>query len=361
MQSPFKLIKTYASFVKLAHTVFALPFAFVGMAAAYAVPTGFLYVLPGPDGTPPMPGSFDQHVPFYWSLLLIIVACMIGARSFAMAVNRILDRRIDALNPRTARRELPSGAMTLPQAWIFALVMAALYFGACRVHGPVVLALSPIPIVLMLLYPLTKRFTALCHVALGISLGLAPIGAWVAVRGLVDDPASFAGFAALLGETHKPAAGWSQVALGWNAVIEPAPWLLGAAVALWVAGFDIIYALQDDEFDRAHKLHSIPAKLGRRGALWVSRAMHTASAALFFAFIYVLLNPPPLGGMEVASYTQLAPWVWAAPCVMLAGMIYQHSLVKAQDLSRVDMAFFTVNGVVSVVFGLVFVLAWNLA
>lgn len=360
MHSPFKLIKTYASFVKLAHTVFALPFAFVGMAAAYAVPTGFLYVFPGPDGTP-MPGSFDLHVPFYWALLLIIVACMVGARSFAMAINRILDRRIDALNPRTAGRELPAGAMTLPQAWVFALLMAALYFGACWIHGPVVLVLSPVPIALMLLYPLTKRFTWLCHLALGVSLGLAPIGAWVAVRGLVDDPATFTSLAELLGERHLPPAGWSQVALGWSAVTEPAPWLLGGAVALWVAGFDIIYALQDDEFDRAHRLQSIPARLGRRGALWVSRVMHAASAALFFAFIYVLLTPAPVGGMDTRQYIQLADWVWVAPCVMLAGMIYQHTLVKPHDLSRVNMAFFTVNGVVSVIFGVIFLLAWLLA
>jgi 4-hydroxybenzoate polyprenyltransferase len=128
---------------------------------------------------------------------------------------------------------------------------------------------------------------------------------------------------------------------------------------LWVAGFDVIYALQDDEFDRANRLHSIPARFGRRGALWISRGMHAISAGLFFAFVWVLLNPAPLGnGMDVSQYSELAPWLWAAPCVMLAGMIYQHSLVKPHDLSRVNLAFFTVNGVISVVFGVVFVAAW---
>ena len=141
---------------------------------------------------------------------------------------------------------------------------------------------------------------------------------------------------------------------------ELLPWLLGGAVALWVAGFDVIYALQDAEFDREHKLKSIPARFGRPGALWISRVMHLLSAGLFFAFVWVLLHPSPTGGMDTRQYTEIASWVWAAPCVMLGGMIYQHSLVKPNDLSRVNLAFFTVNGVISVVFGLIFLLAWLL-
>lgn len=129
---------------------------------------------------------------------------------------------------------------------------------------------------------------------------------------------------------------------------------------LWVAGFDVIYALQDDEFDREHRLKSIPARFGRTGALWISRGMHLISAALFFAFVWLLLNPAPVGGMDTRQYTEIAAWVWAAPCVMLVGMLYQHSLVKPNDLSRVNLAFFTVNGVISVVFGLIFLLAWLL-
>jgi 4-hydroxybenzoate polyprenyltransferase len=146
--------------------------------------------------------------------------------------------------------------------------------------------------------------------------------------------------------------------IGWNAVAEPLPWLLGGAVALWVAGFDVIYALQDDEFDRANRLHSIPAKFGRSGALWISRAMHAGSAALFFAFVWVLTHPAAVGGMDTRQYTEIAEWVWIAPCIMLAGMIYQHSLVRADDLRRVNLAFFTVNGVISVAFGAVFLAAW---
>jgi 4-hydroxybenzoate polyprenyltransferase len=364
MDSPIKLIKTYASFVKLAHTVFALPFALVGMMAAYSVPTGFLYILPGPDGVPPHPGSFDQHVPFSLLALAFILACMVGARSFAMAVNRIIDRRIDASNPRTATRELPAGRMSLAQAWLFASGMAVLYFVSCAALGDVVFLLSPIPILLMALYPLTKRFTWLCHLVLGASLGLAPVGAWVAVRSL-----------SMAYNTDEPfppeyVMGWGQWfgdaavqhGLGWSAVAEPLPWLLGGAVMLWVAGFDVIYALQDDEFDRANRLKSIPARFGRRSALWISRAMHVASAALFFAFTWLLLNPAPLrNGMDVTQYTQVAQWVWAAPCVMLAGMIYQHSLVRPDDLRRVNLAFFTVNGAISVAFGAVFAAAWLFA
>lgn len=368
MQSPIKLIKTYASFVKIAHTVFALPFALVGMMVAYAVPTSFVYVTPGPGNAGTTGGSFDQHVPFLWTVLLLILLCMVGARSFAMAVNRILDRKIDAKNPRTAVRELPSGTMSLTQAWLFAVAMAVLYFGACWILGPVVLWLSPVPIALMLLYPLTKRFTWLCHAVLGASLGLAPIGAWVAVRGLTSIHGKVAGsmtqLAEILGETPygegSPDLGWHSVALGWNAVSEPLPWLLGGAVMLWVAGFDVVYALQDDEFDRENKLHSIPAKFGRRGALWISRGMHVVGAMLFFAFTWMLTHPAPTGGMDTRQYTQIAEWVWAAPCVMLVGMIYQHSLVRADDLKRVNLAFFTVNGIISVVFGAVFLAAYLL-
>ncbi len=331
--------RTYASFVKLSHTVFALPFALASMAAAYAVPTQFIYVSQAP-GNLPRGGSFDQHVPFSWVTLLLILACMVGARSFAMAVNRILDRKIDALNPRTATREIPAGRLSLPAAWGFAFAAAAFYFGACfALDTEVVLKLSLVPIGLMTFYPLAKRFTALCHLVLGASLGLAPVGAWVAVR-------------------NSPVRG----SLGWAAVAELQPWLLGGAVMLWVAGFDVIYALQDDEFDRQQKLHSIPVALGRRRALWVSRLMHFASAALFFAFIYVLTHPVALAnGMDVTQYTQFANWVWVAPCVMVAGMAYQHSLVKTDDLSRVNMAFFTVNGVISVAFGVTFILAHLLA
>lgn len=359
--SPLALARTYASFVKLSHTVFALPFALAGLAAAYAVPTAFVYPRHVP-GMGPGLASFDQHMQFSWLLLGLILCCMVGARTFAMALNRIIDRRIDAINPRTQQRELPARRITLSQAWALATAAALLYFGACFTISPVVLWLSPIPITLMAIYPYMKRVSALCHVVLGASLGLAPIGAWVAVRAMSGD--SFES-----GDLFSASAGWRadllgmqtlSWGLGWDAVGELAPWLVGAGVALWVSGFDIIYALQDDEFDRANGLHSIPAAVGRKAALWISRAMHLGAAACFFGFIWLLTHPAAVGGMDTRQYTELANWVWAAPCVMLAGLVYQHSLVKPHDLTRVNMAFFTVNGVISVAFGVVFLAAWLL-
>ncbi|MBE7492234.1 MAG: UbiA family prenyltransferase [Planctomycetes bacterium] len=357
--SSLAIARTYASFVKLAHTVFALPFALVGMSAAYAVPTTFVYPRHVP-GMGPGTTSFDQHMQFSWLLLALILCCMVGARTFAMALNRIIDRRIDALNPRTMQRELPARRISLGQAWTLALAAAGLYFGACFTISPVVFWLSPVPILLMAVYPYMKRISALCHLVLGASLGLAPVGAWVAVRAMSSNTFDngelfFAGAGWRAGLFGQGPLAWG---LGWDAVGEPAPWVLGAGVMLWVAGFDIIYALQDDEFDRANRLHSIPAAVGRRAALWISRAMHLGAAACFFGCIWLLTHPAPVGGMDTRQYTQLADWVWAAPCVMLAGLVYQHSLVKPGDLSRVNMAFFTVNGVISVAFGAAFLAAW---
>lgn len=360
-------VRTYASFVKFSHTVFALPFAIAGMVAAYAVPTKFIYVSE-PPGDLSRVGGIDKHAPFSWLMLALILCCMVGARSFAMAVNRILDRRIDALNPRTAQREIPAGRLSLRAAWLFALASAALYFGACSLIGEVVLALSPIPVALMLLYPYTKRFTALCHLVLGASLGLAPVGAWVAVRAAMVYPFQFSD-----GSTGWRVPGMKSVVLsddfanhfygiGWSAVAELPPWLLGAAVMFWVAGFDVIYALQDDEFDRSNKLHSIPAALGRKKALSIAILMHLASFMLFFSFVSSLMNPAFVAyGQGFVTYTHLAKFVWAAPFVMFFGMIYQHILVKPNDLSRVNVAFFTVNGIISVIFGAIFVAAWLLA
>ena len=323
------VIGKYASFVKFAHTVFALPFAIVGFAAALSVPQrsisfeiGDLFSFAGGAGFPE----------FSWRVLGFVLLAMVGARSFAMALNRIIDRRIDARNDRTKVRELPSGKITLPQAWTFTLVFGGLYFFACANLGDVVLTLSPIPPALMVLYPFTKRFTAACHLLLGVTLGLAPVGAWVAVR---------AGGRPLIGDVEIPG-------LEWDSVTELLPWLLGAAVALWVAGFDVIYALQDDKFDRDHKLHSIPARFGREKALLIARGFHVVSAVLFFVFTWLAVK---------ASGGELSGLAWAAPALMALGMAYQHTLVKPRDLSRVDMAFFTVNGIVSVAFGLLFVIA----
>jgi len=362
---PANLLRTYASFVKLSHTVFALPFALVGLAAACAVPTAFVFPHHVPGMGPGLPG-FDQHMPWLWAMFVLVLLCMVSARTFAMALNRIIDRRIDALNPRTRDRELPARRMTLGQAWALTIAAALVYFGTCFVISPVVFWLSPAPIALMTIYPYMKRVSALCHVVLGASLGLAPVGAWVALRGLQwgdgEILGNFPHVSSLMGDDlHGAAAAGRIWPLGWAAVGEVIPWVLAAGVALWVAGFDIIYALQDDDFDRANHLHSIPAAVGRKPALWISRAMHLGAGACFFGFIWLLTHPAPVAGMDTRQYTHLASWVWAAPCVMLAGLVYQHSLVKAQDLSRVNMAFFTVNGVLSVLFGATFLAAWLLA
>jgi 4-hydroxybenzoate polyprenyltransferase len=311
-----RLIRTYASFVKFSHTVFALPFAIAAMAMAYAAGTGEPAV--GADlGWNRLPEPLE----FSWRTLGLILAVMVAARSFAMSVNRILDLPIDALNPRTATRELPSGRLSLPFAWAFVAAAATLYFGACWLLGEVVLWLSPVPVVAMVYYPYTKRFTWACHFVLGVCLGLAPVGAWVAVRAPL---------------------------LGWSAVTEPLPWVLGAAVAAWVAGFDIIYALQDDEFDRAHGLHSIPARFGRKFSLWLSLRLH----------YYVAIGC--LGGVHLALLGVMDNLSILAPVPMLAGIFWQHRLVKPDDLSRVNVAFFTVNGLISLTYGAIVVTAWLL-
>jgi len=365
MVAPVATLRNYASFVKLSHTVFALPFALVGMAAAHAVPTAFVFPRHVP-GMGPGLASFDQHMPFLWTMLALILICMVGARTFAMALNRIIDRRIDALNPRTAGRELPAGRISPAQAWALAAASAVLYFGACFAISPVVLWLSPIPIALMTIYPYMKRISALCHVVLGASLGLAPIGAWVAVRGLEWENGKLLGHfpvvSSLLGLDIYSAEFSGRIwPLGWGAVGELTPWVLGVGVALWVAGFDIIYALQDDEFDRANNLHSIPAAVGRKAALWISRTMHLCAAGCFFGFVWLLTHPAQVGSMDTRQYTEMAGWVWVSPCLVVAGLVYQHSLIKPQDLSRVNMAFFTVNGILSVLFGATFLAAWLLA
>lgn len=318
--------KTYANFVKFAHTIFALPFALAGYAVAHVVPLDIRDVRIG------------DYPAFDIEILGLVLLCMVGARSFAMGINRIVDRHIDAKNPRTAVREMPSGKMSLKAAWLFTLFMGGLYFGACALLGQVVLWLSPIPIALMVLYPYCKRFTSLCHLVLGACLGLAPVGAWVAVRS-----AWYIDYVLPGDDTQH------TFLYGWDAVPEPWAWVLGAAVMFWVAGFDVIYALQDDEFDREHKLHSIPAKFGRKRALLISRAMHVLSIAGFFVFAWMLTD-----GLHGPS---LPYWVYGAPATMAVGMLYQHSLVRHDDLKHVNLAFFTVNGVISVIFGAIVCLA----
>jgi len=272
----------FARLVKIEHTVFALPFAYVG---------AFLAV----DGTP------TGH-----DLLWITVA-MVGARSLAMALNRLIDAGIDARNPRTAKRELPSGQLSVVQVLLFCAVSLALFLAAVWQLNPLVRWLWPIPVIGFVVYPYLKRFTWLCHFWLGAVDGLAPVGAWVAITGR----------------------------LPWQA------WLLGAGVAFWVAGFDLFYALFDEEVDRREGLHSVVTRFGVRGAFLGARLSHAATVAC-------------LAGVGLGLTVGALYWLGV---VVVGGLLaYEHSLVRPNDLRRLDTAFFTMNGVISVVFA-VFVIA----
>jgi 4-hydroxybenzoate polyprenyltransferase len=277
-----RIARLYYRLVKFEHTIFALPFAYVG---------AFLAV----DG---IPSAHD---------LLWITLAMVGARSLAMALNRLIDARIDARNPRTSTREIPSGALTTPAVVAFCLAALALYLVAVWQLDPLVRWLSPIPVVAFVVYPYLKRFTWLCHLWLGAVDGLAPVGAWAAIKG------------------HLP----------WPA------WALGAAVAAWIAGFDLFYALFDVEIDREQGLHSWATRFGERGAFAGARALHLTTIALLVTAGI---------GLDVGVL------YWAGVAAVGALLLYEHSLVRPGDLRRLDTAFFTMNGVISVAF-FVFVLA----
>ena len=272
----------FARLVKIEHTVFALPFAYIG--ALLAV-----------DG---IPSAHD----FVW-----ITAAMVGARSLAMGLNRLIDREIDARNPRTAARELPTGLLSPSQVVVFCALALALYLVAVFQLAHIVRWLWPIPLAGFVAYPYLKRWTWLCHAWLGAVDGLAPVGGWVAVTGK----------------------------LPWEA------WLLGGAVAFWVAGFDLFYSLFDLDVDRAQGLHSVATRFGVRGAFFGARACHAATVALLCAV-----------GVGLGA----GWWYWGGVAAVAALLVYEHSLVRPDDLRRLDAAFFTVNGVISLVF-LAFVLA----
>jgi 4-hydroxybenzoate polyprenyltransferase len=266
-------IGLYGRMIRFSHSVFALPFAL--SSAVIAAGTGIS-----------------------WRQVAWILVAMVGARSAAMGFNRLADQRLDARNPRTAARELPRGALSRGEVWVFVVASAATLVVAAAMLNPLCLALSPVALLVVLGYSYTKRFTALSHVFLGLALAVAPMGAWLAIRGRFEAP----------------------------------PVVLGLAVLFWVAGFDTIYACQDEAFDRAEGLHSLPARLGTRRALVVARLSHVMAVALLAA-VYVLapLHPIYLAGVGVVA----------------ALLIYEHSLVRADDLSRIDAAFFTVNGWIS--------------
>jgi 4-hydroxybenzoate polyprenyltransferase len=269
-------VRTILEMIKFEHTIFALPFALTSaLLAADGMPSG--------------------------RVLLWILVAMIGARSSAMAFNRIADLHYDRLNPRTAERALPRGVLKIGDVWLFTMVSAAVFVLASKKLNPLAFTLSPIALIVILGYSYTKRFTSLSHLVLGLALGIAPVGAWIAVTGRLDF----------------------------------APMVLSAAVMFWTAGFDIIYTLQDLEFDREQGLFSIPKALGPARALLVSRIFHLATVGLLFWFGTLL----SLG---------VAYWIGVAFVGIL--LAYEQSLVKADDLSRVNVAFFNTNGLVSIGF-----------
>ncbi|MEI5986198.1 MULTISPECIES: UbiA-like polyprenyltransferase [Sphingobacterium] len=278
-------MKKYMSLVLFAHSIFALPFAIIGF---------FLAI-------------HTTNYQFEWKLFLLVLLCMVTARNAAMAFNRYLDRDIDALNPRTAVRDIPAGRIAPKQALLFTIINCLIFMLACYFINPMCLMLSPVALFVILFYSYMKRISPLCHIVLGIGLGLAPVGAYLAVTG------------------H------------FNIV----PIFYGLAVLTWVSGFDIIYALQDEEFDKANGLNSIPANFGAKNALRISEVLHILS------FIFVLL---PIWFMPTGIFYYIG--------VALYGLmlIYQHRIVSPTDLSRVDRAFMTANGIASVVFA-VFYLA----
>jgi len=261
--------------IKFEHTLFALPFALMGMMLAA--------------------GGWPA-----WRVVGWILVAMVGARSAAMGFNRLVDRRIDAANPRTATRALPAGLVTPGFVALFVAASLGLLLVAAWRLNPLCVQLVVVAIPVLLGYSYTKRFTWASHLVLGLALGGAPIGAWIAVTG----------------------------------ALAPTPFVLAAAVITWVAGFDVLYALQDERFDRERGLHSIPARFGTVGALWISGALHVATLALLVALARIY--PPGLGAYYGAGL---------AGCAVL--LAYQHAIVKPRDLSRLDVAFFTTNGLLS--------------
>ncbi len=283
-------VKNYLSLVKFSHTIFAMPFALIGFMLG-------------------VKHQADLHIPNEHLVLqlVLVLICMVSARSTAMAFNRYLDRHFDKLNPRTAIREIPAGIIKAEKALVFIIINAIVFIIATYFINPICFYLSPVALGVILFYSYTKRFTYLCHLVLGVGLSLAPIGAYLAVTG------SFA----LL------------------------PLLFSFAVIFWVSGFDVIYALQDIDFDNSQSLYSIPSYWGLQKALTMARVLHVFSAAFIIAAYFMGdFNFIYLGGMAV----------------FIGMLLYQHSIVKPHDLSKVNIAFMTANGIASIVFS-VFVIS----
>jgi 4-hydroxybenzoate polyprenyltransferase len=279
MTAALRSIKNYFSLVKFSHTVFAMPFALIGFSIAV----------------------FQPEYDFKIKLLFLVILCMVFARNTAMGFNRVADRKFDQLNPRTSRREIPAGTISPAAAIVFVIINATLFIITTGFINRLTLLLSPVALIVIIGYSLTKRFTALCHFVLGLGLSLAPIGAYISVTGKFS----------LL------------------------PLVYSFIVLTWVSGFDIIYALQDDEFDKTNNLHSLPSATGRKKALLISVIVH------FITFLLVLTA----GVLGHGGYI-----FWAGAVIFSFLLIYQHSIVKPDDLSKVTLAFGTTNGIASLLF-----------
>ncbi len=273
-----KKIRIILEMIKFEHTVFALPFAYMGALLGAIV--------------------MEKRMPS-WAEIGWITLAMFGARSAAMSLNRLIDKAIDMRNPRTAGRALPAGLLKSVEVLVFTIVSFLLLFWAAANLHPIAMKLMPVAVFMLVLYSYTKRFTWLCHIVLGLTIGLSPLGGWLAITGSASLPV----------------------------------WLLFISVSLWIAGFDIVYATQDYEYDRKVGIHSIPARFGLSGALWIARSLHVVTAIGFISLFW---------------YTDLS-WVYLAGAIVsILLLFYQHWMVRPDDLSRVQVAFFGMNGTLSV-------------
>jgi 4-hydroxybenzoate polyprenyltransferase len=285
MISILRSVKDYFSLVKFSHTVFAMPFALIGFSLAVARP------------------EYDLSI----RLLLLVILCMIFARNTAMGFNRLADKEFDALNPRTRKREIPSGIISARAAAVFVIFNAALFIVTTGFINRLTLILSPVALLVIIGYSLTKRITSLCHFVLGLGLSLAPIGAYISVTGK---------FSIL-------------------------PLIYSFIVLSWVSGFDIIYALQDDEFDRSTQLHSLPSATGRKKALAISIFVHILTFALV---------------ITAGFYNKSGVIFWMGAALFTLLLVYQHSIVSHDDISKVTLAFGTTNGIASIIFAVFVIL-----
>ncbi|KND39759.1 prenyltransferase [Streptomyces acidiscabies] len=270
-------IPAFLRLVMIEHSIFALPFAYIAALTAMF--------------------QLDRNI--HWGRLLLVTVCMVGLRTFAMAVNRIIDREIDARNPRTAQRELVTGAMSVRHAWTGALIAVVIFLGSAALLNPLCLALAPVAVIPMVVYPYGKRFTNYPQAILGLAQAMGPIGGWLAITGE-----------------------WS-----WDAVI------LGLAVGVWIGGFDLIYACQDIDTDRETGVLSVPARFGIPAAVWSARVCHALTTALFVWY---------------ALATDAGAFFWLGLLIVAGAFVYEHTIVRPHDLSRLNRAFFSVNGFIGI-------------